>query len=424
MKKFSKIFLFLFFLLCPMIFFAGVASAEGEGPGGDNGGMPQFDGEAYFCWANGDGTLSYHKFTNLQGGSDMNYVSVAELTDDSGNDHNYQWGQEPANWALAKDMEDGGGNVKPEVNREYVFGNGIDNMGIQLDPCTDAEGASSILSNGDRNFRALIYLPGSYEAITFGTSAEDYEYFPSFWDPTFFTSTVDISGTSKDHPALYKTYLLNSSIKFATGLHSKSAIKSIKPLDTNSKAIDVVKNDQTGEFTITFHSNYYDRVVFEAETQSGEKYYFMPQRVVINASDNFGPYMTDAKINAAFFYPRNFRYSDFDVIATVHRRDKKPSTHMLEAIPLNNAEPGMEVLGISEPGPDQYTSEGGKGLYASLYPVSLGSDITSGRDALEKVQGVAFTVVNKGALEGNIYGGTFSGSGKGTFYDVAERKIK
>jgi len=418
LKNSSKIFLFLLFLLCPMILFTSTVNAEGDE------GMPQFDGEAYFCWANGDGTLSYHKFTNLQGGSDMNYVSVAELTDDSGNDHNYQWGQEPANWALAKDIEDEGGNVKPEVNKQYVFGDGMFDMGIQLDPCTDAEGVSSILSNGDRNFRSTIYLDGSYEALTFGTSPEDYEYFPSFWDPTFFTSTIDISGTTKYHPAVYKTYLLNSSIKFATGLHSKSAIKSVKPLDVNSKAVDVQKDEGAGEFTITFHSNYYDRVVFEAEAQNGDKYYFMPQRIVINAMDNFGPDMTEAKVNAAFFYPNTYRHGDFDVVATVHRYDKKPSTHILEAMSLNNAEPGMEVLGLGEPGPDEYTSDGGKGLYTSIYPVSLGSDIKSGRDALQKVQGVAFTVVNKGALEGNVYGGTFSGSGKGTLYDVAERKIK
>lgn len=385
---------------------------------------PEFNGNAYFCWANEDGTLSYHKFENLQSGSVMNYIAVSEITDDSGNGHNYQWGQEPANWALAVDMEDEGGNVKPEVNKEYVFGNGIDDMGIQLDPCSDAEGANSILSNGDRIFRSVVYLAGSYEAITFGTSAEDYEYFPNFWDPTFFTSTVDISETTKDHPAVYKTYLLNSSIKFKTGLHSKSAIKSVKALNVNSGAVDIVKNEETGEFTITFHSNYYDRVVFEAEDEDGGKYYFRPQRIVINAMDNFSPDMKEAKVNAAFFYPKDYRYSNFDVVATITRYGKKPTTRLLSPMSLENAEPGMEALGLGEPGPDGYTSDGGKGLYASVYPVSLGSDIKSGRDALQKIQDIAFTVVNKGALSGNTYGGTFSGSGKGTIYDITTRRIK
>lgn len=416
MKNNSKILGFIFFLFCQMIFFTSVANAYIPG-------MP-FDGSAYFCWANADGTVSYHKLTELQGGSDMNYVSVSELTDDSGNGQNYQWGQEPANWVLANDIEDEHGNIKPEVNKQYIFGDGMWDMGVQLDPCTDAEGANSILSNGDRNFRSTIYREDKYEAVTFGISNEDYEYFPSFWDPTFFTSTIDISETTKDHPAVYKTYLLNSSIKFSTGLHSKSPIKSVKPLDVNSQAIDVEKNEETGEFTITFHSNYYDRVVFEAEDEDGGKYYFMPQRIVINASDNFGPGMGEARINAAFFYPRTYRHDDFDVVATVHRYDKKPSTHILKAMSLNDAEPGMEVLGLGEPGPDNYTSDGGRGLYTSVYPVSLGKDIKSGREAVQKVQGVAFTVVNKGALDGNVYGGTFSGSGKGTFYDVAERKIK
>ena len=383
-----------------------------------------FDGNAYFFWMNEDDTLSYHKFSNLQGGSATNYIEVSQLTDESGNDRNYQWGLGTANWALAADIEDDDGNVKPEVNAQYVFGNGIDDMGVQLDPCSDTEGGSSFLSNGDRIFRSIIYLADSYEAITFGITPEDYEYFPNFWDPTFFTSTIDISDTAIDHPAIYKTYLLNSSIKFVTGLHSRSAIKSIKALDVNSNAVDVEKNEQTGEFTITFHSNYYDRVVFEAEDENGEKYYFMPQRIVVNAMDNFGPDMTEAKINAAFFYPNTYRYNNFDVVATITRYDQKPTTHLLNALPLNEAEPGMEVLGLAEPGPDEYTSVGGKGLYASLYPVALGDDIRSGRDALEKVRDVAFTVVRKNALTGEFYGGTFSGSGKGTVYDIAEREIK
>ena len=61
-------------------------------------------------------------------------------------------------------------------------------------------------------------------------------------------------------------------------------------------------------------------------------------------------------------------------------------------------------------------SDGGKNLRMSFYSVDIN----------DNVAGVYFTVVYKGALDGGkeFYNGTFSGSGKGIYYDLSDRRMK
>ena len=63
---------------------------------------------------------------------------------------------------------------------------------------------------------------------------------------------------------------------------------------------------------------------------------------------------------------------------------------------------------------NDYVLNGGKGLYCSQYSVSIDK---------EKAVGAYFTVINKGALSGDNYGGTYAGSGRGTYYDIESRNI-
>lgn len=368
----------------------------------DNNNPPQFDGNAYFAWVNSDGSLSYHKFVGLAAGSEINYVSVAELTDDSGNGHNYSWGTEPANWVLAADMEDDNGNVKPEVNSEYVFGDGEHDMGIQLDPCGADNGANSICTNADRQFRATVYNE-YYQAVSFGNSEEDYTYFPSFWDPTFFTSTIDISSTSKSNPAVYTAFLMEPEITFRTGLHSKSPITSVKALDVNSDAVEIRSID--GVYKIKFNSKYYDHVIFEITTEE-DTFYLMLARATMMARDNFGPGCTNPEVRAQLFYPSTTSYEDYEVVATKVYRDGSTKT----------LKPGVtgasqeEDPSMREEDESTVNFNAGKGLKSTVYTVPADDDAI----------GVYFTVVNNGALDGDIYGGTYSGSGIGVYYDLDE----
>lgn len=391
----------------------GVFTNQNNGGQGGNENPQQqaFDGNVYFAWLDGNDNVCYHKFSNFTGrkedGSyDINYVSADDLTDESGNGVNYTFGQNPANWVLASDMEEGGA-VKENLTKEYVFGNGQDDMGVQLNPCGAKNGAHSICTNGDRNFRATIYEEG-YQAIKFDTSEDSVDFFPNFWDQTFYSSTVDVSGTTPENPAVFETYLLNGGIFFSAGEHS-SAITSVKALGVDEGALDVYNQDE--QWAIWFSSNYYDHVVFEVTAEGGAKYYIRIARVTFNISDNFAPGQENKKVIASFYYPNgagwSMSYESFDVIATKVKKDGSRETSIVQAIDMIDPLTGEMVT---------RDSDGGKNLRMSFYSV----DIDDG------VAGVYFTVVNKGALDGGkeFYDGTFSGSGKGIFYDLSDRQMK
>ena len=377
---------------------------EQQGDGDDNqnnqqGGNPStFDGNAYFVWMSGD-KICYHKVTGLTGqkpdhsGYDMNYVNVDDLTDQSGNNGSYTWGQEDANWVLASDMEENG-VVKANLTKEYIFGVPEEDMGVQLDPCGAEDGINSICSNGNMNFRVTIYRDG-YQAIKFGTNASDYTYFPGFWDQTFFTSTVDLSGTTKTNPAVYQTYLLEPSISFEVGDNSKSnSITSVVALDVNPNAVTITKNN--GKYTIKFNSSYYDHVVFEITTANGQKNYIKIARITLRVRDNWGPNTTNPKLIAELYDPTSNSYKDFEVVATVVKKDGSTTTSTLEVDSSSNV-------------------NGGQGLYMCEYSVDASRDTTLG---------AYFTVIQKGALNGKTYGGTFSGSGKGVYFNCESRRME
>ena len=372
---------------------------EGNQGQGNQGGPEAFDGKAYFVWMSGN-KVCYHKFTGLTGlkadqsGYEMNYVNVTDITDQSGNNGTYTWGQDKANWVLARDMEENG-VVKANLTELYVFGDGTDfDHGVQLNPTNAKDGENSICSNGDMNFRVTIYRD-NYQAVKFGTNASDYTYFPGFWDQTFFTSTVDISGTTKENPAVYESYLLEPTLSFGVGDNSKSnRIKSVKALDVNEKAVSISEVD--GVYKVKFNSSYYDHVVFEITTIDGNKYYIMLARMTLRIMDNFAPGVTDNKLIAQLFYPTTNNYDDFEVVATIVSKDGSTKTSTLEVESTEN-------------------TDGGKGLYGCTYTVGINKDTDIG---------AYFTVVYKGALTNENYGGTFSGSGKGVYYNFeGERRF-
>lgn len=400
-------------------------SANNGGNDSQNGGQDNndqqvmFEGKAYFVWADDNDNICYHKFENLLGREDwyggypMNHIHVDDITDQSGNGKNYVYGQQPANWVLPLDIEDQQGIVDPNhLKKEYIFGNGHDDMGVQLDPCGARNGANSICSNADRHFRVTIYRDG-YQCVKFHINADDYEYFPDFWDPTFFTSTVDISGTTPENPAVFKTYLLNDEIFFETCMHTidgmKTDVKSIVPLNVKNGAITVSTNLSVDAdyVAIKFNSRYYDHTVFEITTEDESKFYIRIARQVFNISDNFGPGQTDKKVIADFYYPNGIEggssYTNYDVVATKVKKDGSKETFIVEATDISDPFTGELIL---------RDGGGGRGLNRSSYFVEVDDDIV----------GVYFTVVLKNALdtENNVYGGTFSGSGKGIYYDIGD----
>ena len=385
------------------------SSQPPQGPGEED----RFDGNAYFAWLNDKDELCYHKFTNMQGSfvnEDgnieylMNYINANQLTDQSGNNSNFVWGQEPSGWVLASAMEDEHGNIRNDISGFYVFGDGQMDMGVQLNPCGAENGMNSMCSNGDRNFRATIYRSG-YASIRFSSSESDYTYFPGFWDLVFFSSVVDVSGTSKANPAEYDTYLLEPTIRFTNDL-GIGEITSVEALDINRDAVVITIVD--GICTIRFNSNYYDNVVFKI-TAEGKEYFIKINRLVMGVSDNFAPGETDTKLFAELYYPRTKSYNDYEVVATIINKD---GTSKTEVVPVSKF---FSMDNVNDRLIDQYTLDGGKGLYCSQFAVKVDT---------QKVEGVYFTVINKGALDGENYGGTFSGSGSGSYYNLESRRIE
>ena len=324
----------------------------------------------------------------------------------------YIWGQEFSNWVLAVDMEDEHGAVRSDLTKTYIFGDGIHEegkdrrieMGVQLDPTGAKNGENSICSNADRNFRAMIYKEG-YNAIEFSSDENDYTYFPCFWDQMFFSATVDISGTTKDNPAEYDTYLLEPTISFSKGQFSDT-ITAVEALDINQDAVEITSNN--GDWTVEFNSNYYDNVIFKI-TAGGKTYFVKINRLVLDIKDNFGPDTIDTYLIARLFYSRDKSYNDFDVIATVVYNDDTTETKIISPSELRYYDIDDANRTI-----DTYTLNGGKGLYESQCYIKVDQS---------KLVGAYFTIVKKGALEGDNYKGTFSGSGEGTYYDAETRDI-
>ena len=375
-----------------------------KGPQNEGGPESSFDGRAYFVWASGD-KLCYHLFEGLLGRTDdvypLNVIKVSEVTDQSGNNINYVFGQEMADWVLATDFEDEAGRVKfTEV--APVLGDGKDDHGITLNPCGAVNTNSSINTNGDMNFRASIIKDG-YEAISFMADEEELEYFPGFLNGIFNNSTVDISGTTKNNPAVYTAYLLEKTVKFGLAEASKSPIKTVRALDVNPAAV-TVEDKGDGDFEITFNSNFYDRVVFEITDEAGTTYYIRIARSLINAEDNFAPGVEDLKVTAQVYFPADMSKDDFEVVANIIFDDGVERTEIAKPAIIGFLN-GNDI--------EDYEAEAGKNVKVAAYSVDVTKNVTN----------VYFTIVYKGALDGNTYGGTFGGSGKGFNFDLEERNI-
>ena len=154
---------------------------------------------------------------------------------------------------------------------------------------------------------------------------------------------------------------------------------------------------------MTFNSNYYDNLKFEIEDENGTKYYIEIDRIVLKIYDNLAPNLTESpKLTAQLIYPTTYNYQNFEVVATTYNKDGSTKTSILNADKIKEDEFNQGNTYDSE-----YSADGGKSLRYSEFNIEFDRD---------KLEGAYFTVIHKDALKGNTYGGTFSGSGKGTYY--------
>lgn len=368
---------------------------------------PQFSGISLFAW-NCNNKLCVAEINNLipggRNGYTMNYIKESDVVDiitgttldiSKIKNDDYYW-----LWDSAQLIIQDEDIIKDwSTFRDFIEKNKRD---YAIDPCGSINGNNTITTNGDRVFRATIYQDNKYEAISFSNNANDYEYFPAFWDDTFFSSTVDISGTTKENPAVYEAYILEKTIKFESGINSKYEIENVKALVDNTKAVTVKKVNDV--FEVTFNSNFYSQVKLELTDSQGNKYYVMVNRTAIQAYDNFGPQETDEAVIAELYYPTTNSYTDFEVYGTINYKDGTSKVELAKNIDV------IDKFNGSNLGKE---GNGGNGLKRSAFKVSVDSS---------NITGVSFNVIYKNTNK-DTYKGTFAGSGKGITYNIEKRGI-
>lgn len=376
-----------------------------------------FSGSAYFVWRGADDKICAHLVEGLDeskntGTGDESaykiiYIPVSEVKDDvpGGSGETYNISNNDYYWMWDTSLE----AIKEysnytEMNEDFERNENL-KRDLAIDPTEAVNGASTVCTNGNRDFRATIYAD-TFEGLDFSVNPDDYTYFPDFWDSVFASNTVDISGSTAENPAVYESFLLEPTVHFSTAVNSANAITGIKALDVPAGAV-AITGDATNGYDIKFNSNFFDSVVFEITTAS-ENYYLEIVRTALQVHDNFGPDMTEpGKVIASLYYDEGQDYRSYEVYATIYNSDGTTTMKKAEAVEID-----MDNLGNPMPA-GTYVREAGKGLKYSNFAVEVSDDVV----------GVAFNVVEAGALSGESYGGSYLGSGIGAYYDIETREV-
>ena len=385
-----------------------------EGGGGDSSQVnhvydPKGD-TVYFVWLDGSNVYS-HAIDNVIGVDNIiNYVPLSTVKDGftdtaydmSNGEYEFCWKEiiNGANRTTLQEYMDSDEFKNASDKREA-----LKEAGFSINPAInqyDAKRNSTIVTNGDREFRVVIYNADTFEGIQFSQNSDAYTYFPSFWDSTFYTGMLDISGTTRENPAEYNTFVLEPTIKFAMADNSNSPITSLEALDVPSGAVTITGSGTTG-YNIRFASHFFDNVVFRATSANGT-YYIKINRAALSIKDNFGPETTNPQVIADLYYDESESYTDYDVYATIIGVDGTATLQKAEVI-IGEDEGGNRATG--------YEAAGGKGLKKASFAVSASRDT---------VASVRFNVTKAGALNSGTYGGTYAGSNDGTEYNIASRR--
>ena len=381
---------------------------EGGGQGNhvyDSGGDT-----VYFVWLDGSNVYS-HAINNVIGVDNrLNYVPLSTVKDDvTGTAYDMSNGEYEFCW---KAIINGANQTSLQnyMNSDE-FKNASDKRealkeaGFSINPAInqyDAKRNSTIVTNGDREFRVVIYNADTFEGVQFSQNSDAYTYFPSFWDSIFYTGMLDISGTTRENPAEYNTFVLEPTIKFSMADNSNSPITSLEALDVPSGAVTITGSGTTG-YNIRFASHFFDNVVFRATSANGT-YFIKINRAALSIKDNFGPETTNPQVIADLYYDESESYTDYDVYATIIGVDGTATLQKAEVI-IGEDEGGNRATG--------YEAAGGKGLKKASFAVSASRDT---------VASVRFNVTKAGALNSGTYGGTYAGSNDGTEYNIASRR--
>ena len=274
---------------------------------------------------------------------------------------------------------------------------------LPLNPAGAKDGPNSVGHNGDQEFRLIIHDEG-FMGVQFDVNPQNYTYYLGNWDP-FFANPINELSSDKENPTTYNTYLLENRLSFYTF----DDITSVKALEVSNKGVEINVVDRR-RVNIKFNSNYFSEVVFEVTYASGKKGYFKANRQFVRFADNSElvmQHLADKReAYAEFIYPEDKSYEDYDVYATYTVGDKVETkkltavkTKVIDPFAGPNDDPCIEGMSI----------EAGIRLKSTRYKIDVTKD----------TKDISITVTKKGATEGDSYGGTFGGNGKGTKLDIS-----
>ena len=387
--------------------------------GNDPGPNHQLFDTAYIVWQGPSDEVFFYRITGLDasptgnGSYDIVYIPssqiIAEGTGEGGveaqvldlhyaiDSGNYYFVKENQMGTVVQytsfaELKDYIESLDEDAKRDFAF-----------DPTGAQNGNSTLCTNGDRSFRLTIYDETSYEGVAFSANESDYTYFPDFWDNTFFSNTVDVSGTSADNPAEKEMFMLEPNLRFETAQGSIAPILSVTPIGVPSGAVNVSGDSGSG-FTVTFASNFYDNVVFKLSSAKGD-FYLKINRVAMVCYDMFRPNvpLSESPYGVRLYYASNDSYSNYDVYANIHYENGTSEMKKLEVV---------ESLDINEEPTGSYEMDAGKGLKSARYELIDPTNVVT----------VDYNAVKAGAFSGNTYKGTYAGSGDGVTYEMKSRR--
>lgn len=373
---------------------------------------PPFDGSVYLFWEGEDGSVCKYKLENLSTSHkegegenaidvyDVNFVKASDIADAATGDV----------FSITKKFEFVYPNMVDDSRTQHLFDGQLsenDKHAITMDPTNNTEGQTSVTWTPDREFRITFYEDG-YQGICLVTSGMSYPEAP-FNETVFGIKDKDIGGTTKGNPAILPVYGLEQSITVTAGDNSKP-IKEITPLDVPNGAI-TVSEVETGKFNIAFHSNFFDKVVYQVTDENDKVYYVKIIRETLEAHDNFGPGTaeSDMEITADFYFPIDNSYSEYQMVASLWVQDEKGQNVIKE---VKVIQPGI-VKDKDGASTAKYEVPIGATLKQSSYIVPVDKSIVA----------ISFNILKSGEMNKEAFSGAVSGSGDGAYYDIDARRI-
>ncbi len=363
------------------------------GPGEEE---PPFEGSIYLFWAGSNNQVCYHKLSGLEGyeigvSEVTNYVDIASIKDDRNASEIFSLDKKHE-WVTVGtfEKESTAGNIKPEslLNRLFDGSLSEDELhSVTVSPGATFTGKNSLTETPNNCVRITIKTP-EYQGV--GVAAEG-KYKPEIFGDFFSGDAVDLSGTTADKPAEYKTYLLNDTVEFSD--LGGVTVDGIKALNVPSGAVTITDNHK-----VKFNSNFYDKVVLEITT-GGQKHYVKIARTAMKVDSDRN------SVKVMFVYDDAHNYREYQVLANIVYKDGTSAIKTMKS--------SYVVDEFGNPTTD-YEIGAGEGCKEAMYTLDWDDS---------NIQTAYFTVVKAGATNGPAYTGTVTGSGKGVHYDPASREM-